>query len=468
MKNVVCYVRVSTESQIENYSIDEQTERLESYCKAMGWNIIKMYTDGGYSGGNLNRPAMQQLLKDIKIHKIDAVVVYKLDRLSRSQKDTLTLIEDYFLKNNVDFISVCENFDTSSPLGKAMIGILSVFAQLEKEQITERFTMGRIGRSKAGYFHGGGNAPKGYDYIDGKLVVNEYEAMQIRELFDMFLQGKSINTIYHTLSNKYGSLWSSAGKVSTTLKNSIYIGKVKFKGVEYEGQHVPIIDEETFRRANELLVSDERMSKLTETQKSPFRAGYLLSSMIYCKKCGARYSANHGYYKCYSRSKSSPKFVMDPDCKNENWKIDELDGIVVSQIRNICDNNILNKIIKENLNVNENSISDENIEIIRKQIKEADNSISKLIELYQISEIPFDNIKSRIAEISKEKKRLEKIIEKSETDNYKKRRDNFIQAIEKFRSVFETSDMEQKRLILSAIIRRINIDGKGVEIEWRL
>ena len=189
MKKVVCYIRVSTENQLENYSIDEQTERLKAYCKAMGWQIQKIYTDGGYSGGNTNRPALQNMLNDIKIRKnIEAVVVYKLDRLSRSQKDTLTLIEDYFLKNKVDFVSVCENFDTSSPFGKAMIGILSVFAQLEKDQITERFTMGRIGRSKAGYFHGGGNAPKGYDYIDGKLIVNEYEAMQVKEVFELFLR----------------------------------------------------------------------------------------------------------------------------------------------------------------------------------------------------------------------------------------------------------------------------------------
>ena len=92
---------------------------------------------------------------DIKQGKADAVVVYKLDRLSRSQKDTLNLIEDYMLAAGVDFISINENFDTSSPFGRAMIGILSVFAQLEKDQIAERFTMGRIGRSKAGYYHGG-------------------------------------------------------------------------------------------------------------------------------------------------------------------------------------------------------------------------------------------------------------------------------------------------------------------------
>ena len=120
------YVRVSTENQLENYSIEEQTVRIRSYCQAKGWHLLKIYTDGGYSGGNTNRPALQQMLFDIKQGKADAVVVYKLDRLSRSQKDTLNLIEDYMLAAGVDFISINENFDTSSPFGRAMIGILSV------------------------------------------------------------------------------------------------------------------------------------------------------------------------------------------------------------------------------------------------------------------------------------------------------------------------------------------------------
>ncbi len=202
-KRVSCYVRVSTENQIENYSIDEQTDRLKAYCKAKDLTIVKFYIDGGYSGGNINRPGLQQMLKDIKEKHIDMVVVYKLDRLSRSQKDTLTLIEDEFLANDIDFISMSENFDTSTPFGKAMIGILSVFAQLEKDQITERFTMGRIGRAKNGYYHGGPTAPTGYDYVDGELVVNDYEALQVREVFNRFLDGHSIHAIRKLMSGHY-------------------------------------------------------------------------------------------------------------------------------------------------------------------------------------------------------------------------------------------------------------------------
>ena len=151
INKVAIYVRVSTTSQAEEgYSIEEQIDKLESYCKIKDWTVYKVYTDGGFSGSNTERPALERLIKDADRKKFDTVLVYKLDRLSRSQKDTLFLIEDVFIKNGIEFLSLQENFDTSTPFGKAMIGLLSVFAQLEREQIKERMQLGKLGRAKAG------------------------------------------------------------------------------------------------------------------------------------------------------------------------------------------------------------------------------------------------------------------------------------------------------------------------------
>ena len=141
MKKAAIYIRVSTIEQAqEGYSIGEQKERLIAYCKAQDWIIADIYIDGGYSGSNLKRPAIQKLMSET--HKFDIVLVHKLDRLSRSQRDTLYLIEEIFLPNKIDFVSMQESFDTSSPFGKAMIGLLAVFAQLEREQIKERLRWG--------------------------------------------------------------------------------------------------------------------------------------------------------------------------------------------------------------------------------------------------------------------------------------------------------------------------------------
>lgn len=459
---VVGYARVSTDNQLENYSIEEQTERLKSYCAAKDWILVQTYVDGGYSGGNTDRPALQQMLAEIHKGKIDAVVVYKLDRLSRSQKDTLTLIEDELLSHGTDFVSINENFDTSTPFGRAMIGILSVFAQLEKDQITERFTMGRIGRSKAGYFHGGGNAPTGYDYVDGELVINEYEAQQVRKVFNMFLAGSSINAIHRGLEKAYTTKWSAA-KVRNVLKNSVYIGKVKFMKEEHQGAHEPIIDETVFKAANALLSSSARNGKITSYQKTPFRAEYLLSGLVYCSRCGAKYSANHGYYKCYSRAKSTPKFIVDPNCKNDNWEISILDNLIVGQIDLLSTS-------KDSLEeLKHDSKKTNKIEVdrsrVNKRISEIDKQIGKLIELYQVSSIPMASISEKVEALSHEKSSLSQQLENS---NVIPQSDLFEDALSDYVDGFKESKIEQQRLMISRLIEKILIDGKSIKIQWRL
>lgn len=460
---VVGYARVSTENQLENYSIEEQTERLKAYCAAKGWSLRKLYVDGGYSGGNTNRPALQQMLSAIREGGVDAVVVYKLDRLSRSQKDTLTLIEDELLAHGADFVSINENFDTSTPFGRAMIGILSVFAQLEKDQITERFTMGRIGRSKAGYYHGGSHPPTGYDYKDGLLVVNEYEAIQIREMFARFISGKSVNSISRYLSAHYATRWNP-GKVLNALRNTVYIGKVHFRKKDYDGIHQPLISMEDFQTAARLLDSaSERELKKTNAQKTPFRAGFLLSGLVYCGRCGARYSANHGYYKCYSRSKASRQFIKDPNCKNDNWEIERLDQLVQQEIRGmISQPNLLEAVIQAAADRHEVKIDRP---ALQKRIAEIDGQIAKLVDLYQVGSIPMETITQRINAISTERAQLQ---EQLNTPDLMPAVDRFLQAIEDYKAGFDTGDTDNQRMFTASLVERIIIDGQSVDIRWRL
>lgn len=460
---VVGYARVSTENQLENYSIEEQTQRLKAYCSAKGWSLRKLYVDGGYSGGNTNRPALQQMLSAIRAGGVDAVVVYKLDRLSRSQKDTLTLIEDELLAHGTDFVSINENFDTSTPFGRAMIGILSVFAQLEKDQITERFTMGRIGRSKAGYYHGGSHPPTGYDYKDGLLVVNEYEAMQVREIFSRFLSGKSVNSISRYLSGRYTTKWTPA-KVLQILRNTVYVGKVHFRKVDYDGLHQPLVSMEDFQAAAALLdESSERENKKTTAQKTPFRAGYLLSGLVFCGRCGARYSANHGYYKCYSRAKCSPQFVTDPNCKNDNWEIAKLDRLVQQEIRSIITQpDLLETITRAAADRHEAKIDRP---ALQKRISEIDSQIAKLVDLYQIGSIPMETITQRVTAISAERTHLQQQLD---TPDLLPSVERFLDAIENYKAGFDTGDIDSQRMFIASLVERIIIDGSSVNIIWRL
>lgn len=448
-----CYVRVSTENQLDNFSIDEQIDRLKAFCKAKDIQIVKFYTDGGYSGGNTNRPALQQMLRDIDYGIIDEVIVYKLDRLSRSQKDTLTLIEDCFIAKNVDFISVNENFDTSTPFGRAMIGILSVFAQLEKDQITERFTMGRIGRAKSGYFHGGPTPPTGYDYKDGNLIINEYEAMQVRELYNRFLKGYSVYDCWRYMqkkyTTKYGS-WKSETLVRNVLKNEVYTGKVKFKGQTYQGNHIPIISEELFQQVQDAFKQSRRDAKART--RSPFKASTLLSGMIYCKQCGSRFHGEHGNYSCYSRTKGDRKYILDPNCKNKKWKIPELDALVIDYISRM-DFDDLKCSAPDPVPVIDHS----------QRIEEIDRQIGKLIELYQIGGIPIETISKRVDDLSRERKHLQDDSvspppESVTINEMKLARDTLL-------SLLESDSLPEKRACLSLLIDRITIDNDDVDIK---
>jgi site-specific DNA recombinase len=460
---VGCYVRVSTENQLENYSIEEQTSRLKAYCAAKDWTIYRIYTDPGFSGGNTNRPALRQMLGDVHNGKLDMVAVYKLDRLSRSQKDTLMLIEDEFISHHVEFVSMSENFDTSTPFGRAMIGILSVFAQLEKDQITERFTMGRIGRSKAGYYHGGPTPPTGYQYIDGKLTVDVYKAPQVREVFDRFLSGYSIHSIQRYLHEKYGG-WNSHSLVRNILRNTVYIGKVKFKGREYDGIQPPIISDSVFRRTQELLLSSTRESRKTGSQKTPFRAGYTLSGLLFCSRCGARYSANHGFYKCYSRAKSDGKYIADPDCKNKNWPIRELDALVAGEIEKLkYDRDYLKEVLRGNTERKTGT----DTAAVTARMKELDRQIGRMIDLYQIGSIPVERISEKVALLQKEKNLLERQLAEKKVDagTAEKR---FLDTLNQFDEVFSSGSTEEKRALIASLMEGVWIDGENVRIKWRI
>lgn len=458
MKKTAAYVRVSTENQLENYSIDEQTERLKAYCKAKDLTIVKIYTDGGYSGGNINRPALQQMLKDIDNHMIDTVIVYKLDRLSRSQKDTLMLIEDKFLVNNVDFISINENFDTATPFGRAMIGVLSVFAQLEKDQITERFTMGRIGRAKNGYFHGGAYAPTGYDYKDGMLVVNQYEAMQVVNLYKRFAAGHTLHNCWQYMqknyTTKYGA-WKSEALIRNVLKNEIYVGKVKFKGAIYQGNHEPIISQELFDEVQRMFFNSRK--DMEAYKRSPFKASTLLSSLVYCGKCGAKFHGEHGNYSCYSRTKGDKRYIVDPNCKNKKWKIPDLDDLVINYISKL-DFDALE------LNAKSNEISYEKQDH-SKRLSEIDKQIDKLIDLYQIGSIPIETISEKINALTQEKNTLEDSMNANFFDTLTT--NDLIIARDNLLNLLDTGDLQEKRYCLTILVEKIIVNNEEVNIILR-
>lgn len=400
MKKVGIYIRVSTTEQMqEGYSIPAQKEKLIAYCKAKDWLVQDIYIDGGYSGSNTDRPALNRLLDSLK--DIDIVLVYKLDRLSRSQKDTLYLIEDKFISNNVDFVSITENFDTTTPFGRAMIGILSVFAQLERENIKERTKMGRIERAKLGLWCGAPNPPIGYDLIDSTLIINEYEAKQVRELFDLYIKGYGKDRIQNVFRTKgYGKKYGSWDEISNhtvprIIKNRTYLGEVSFAKKWYKGIHTPIIDIDTFDKANKCYASRREGVKLRK---------YFLSGLLYCSECGGKYVTDikndKATYVCINRKRA---YKQDLKCKNKIFPINVLEEMAIDRIKSMIKNK--EEVIEgfKILNVKEETVDNN---ILLNRMNDIDKQINKLMDLYQLDNIPLDKLTERIEKLSNEKQSL--------------------------------------------------------------
>ena len=465
MRRAALYIRVSTLEQAqEGYSVGEQRERLIAYCKAQDWLIADIYVDGGYTGSNLNRPGIQKLMSETE--KFDVVLVYKLDRLSRSQRDTLYLIEEIFRPNKVDFVSMQESFDTSSPFGKAMIGLLAVFAQLEREQIKERTWMGRVARAKTGLHHGGGNIPIGYDYEDGKLIVNPYEAEQVRKIYEWYLSGASLKAITDKLqgagyTNKYSS-YNSWSSVRNILENETYIGRLHFGDVVVDHAHEAIITEEQFNAAQIL-----RGKRREQFGSHAFQSKHVLTGLLFCGHCGGRYylrnTGKYSYYACYSRTKQMKNMIKDPNCQNKIWRAQDLEPIIEEKILAL----LHNPKIAEELAAGKPKAAapvSKNTDIERR-IREIDRQIGKLMELYQQDDIPPELLGEKINRLYGEKTALENSIAPVEETNAMPL-DLVAELITNAAEIWDFADENQKRRILQSLISRIVLTNDQVDIEW--
>lgn len=322
------YARVSTDEQAkEGYSIGAQCKKLQQYAELNDWDGI-LYVDDGYSAKDLNRPQAIQLFKDIEDKKIDTVVVYKLDRLTRNVKNLYELM-DLFDKNDCKLISLTESLDTSSASGRFFITMLGAMAQWERETIGERTFVGMKEAIKAGKVNG--RTPFGYRKVDGKFTIHEQEAEMVRTIFDKYNRGMGVDTIIKDFQ-KNGLVpidkpWD-ATKVFRILESRAYIGDfvVTFRDGEVnvnKGVFPPIVSNELFNSANEML---QRKKRLHVRAKGTAR---LFSGVLTCANCGGDIfgeNPNGLRYKCKN------KFKLD-GCSCGTFKEEELEREFLKYMR---------------------------------------------------------------------------------------------------------------------------------------
>lgn len=438
------YARVSTREQIDNYSIESQLEKDRAFCTSKDWDIYDIYIDPGYSGSNMERPGLKRLLDDLK--ELDVIVVYKLDRLSRSQRDTLTLIEDYFLKNGVEFVSITETIDTSTPFGKAMIGILSVFAQLERETIAERMRNGLIKRAEEGYRVSGGNYdPAGYHLRpDGDLEIIPEEAEHIQKAAELYEQYHSITKVQAQLKLLDYPVWRFR-RYRDILVNWLYAGYVSFAGEWYEGRHEVILPEEQIHRLRALFERHEGPNAHKAKQS-------LLSGLLVCGICGRSYVAytsgeGYRYYICRARRFPSE---YDEKCMNKNWNGKKLEKKVIDEL--------------SRLSFDKESRA-ENPEVINydKQAKAVDAKMERIVGLYASNSISKNILDNQIEQLNQEKEMLYK---KSRQQKEQINARVTAEEIKQFHMDLQLAEFDEKQAIIQRLIHRIVVHGERLEIEW--
>ncbi|BET32644.1 MULTISPECIES: recombinase family protein [Wolbachia] len=305
LKEVRCaiYTRKSNEDGLEQKfnSLDAQRVACEKYIKSKeGWvALAKRYDDGGFSGKNLERPAIKELFEDVKGGEVDCVVVYTLDRLSRETKDSIE-VTSFFRRHRVNFVAVTQIFDNNTPMGKFVQTVLSGAAQLEREMIVER-VKNKIATSKEQGLWMGGTLPLGYDVKDKELIINEKEAKVVSYIFERYLELKLMAELARELNSQGYRTKSDIFKKATVrriITNPIYMGKIRHYEKEYEGKHEAIIEEEKWQKAQELIRNQPyRKAKYEEA---------LLKGIIKCKSCDVnmtltyakKESKRYRYYVC--------------------------------------------------------------------------------------------------------------------------------------------------------------------------
>jgi site-specific DNA recombinase len=346
------YTRKSTHEGLEQEfnSLDAQREAAEAFIASQrgeGWICIPdRYDDGGYTGGNMERPALKRLMADIEAGQVDCVVVYKVDRMSRSLLDFARIMET-LEQRRVSFVSVTQQFNTTSSMGRLTLNILLSFAQFEREIISER-TRDKIAAARRKGKWSGGRPILGYD-IDpggGRLVVNEDEAARVRVIFKLYLEHESLMATIKELDTRgwtnkrwitrkghvVGGRPFNKHGLNHLLSNVLYIGRITHKGEVHAGEHAAIVDEEIFRRVQQLL----KRNGATGGKHVRNRFGAILKGLLRCVPCGcamvhthtAKNGRRYRYYTCTTAQKRGWH-----TCPSKSIPAQEIEKFVIDQIR---------------------------------------------------------------------------------------------------------------------------------------
>jgi site-specific DNA recombinase len=470
------YTRKSTDEGLnkEFNSLDAQREAAEAYILSQrheGWTLLPThYSDGGYTGANIERPGVRQLLADIEAGKIDCVVVYKVDRLSRSLIDFGRMME-MFEKKGICFVSITQQFNTNSSLGRLTLNILLSFAQFEREIISERTRDKQVAARKKGKWTGG-HLILGYDLDPrgGRLVINQEEADRVREVFRLYLEGTTVLNLVRRLDQLgwRNKQWTTHGKlyggsplrrchIYNLLGNIIYTGRIKVGQEIFPGEHGGIIDVASFDQAQ------VRLKQNAWTPGNPHRMKMesLLRGIIYCSCCGSgmysTYSASnqrrYRYYVCY---RSQQK--LEGYCTTRAVSAPSVENAVVEGIQRVGVNP---DVLAETVRVARQRLSEslggvqEELKAVNLKLKNLKSQVARgrnagpgrMAELQE----QIDSQETRTAELRRGILRMEKQ-RVDEKELHK--------TMGSFQDVWKAMNIEEQRALVGQLVEKVGYDSR--------
>ena len=478
------YTRKSTEEGLEQEfnSLDAQRESAEAFIAAQkheGWVCLPdKHDDGGFSVGNLDRPAMRRLLADIDGGKVDCVVVYKVDRLSRSLMDFARVMQT-FDRHQVSFVSVTQQFNTTHSMGRLTLNILLSFAQFEREIISER-TRDKIAAARRKGKFSGGMPLLGYDVASGpggtKLVVNDAEAEQVRAIFDLYIRDQALIPVVRELAKRgwANKRWTTKkgterggrpfGKTTLyhLLTNRTYTGMVTHKGEAHPGEHAAIVDKATWERVRAILGRNGRTAGAAVRN----RYGALLKGILHCSCCKCSmihsYTAKGGeggkryrYYVCLAAQKRG----WDA-CPTKSIPAGEIERFVVEQIKGIGrDPAVLEGTLRQMRQQNARAMSDASSrqKVLERELARQEAALRKLVA----SGTPDpDRLAETNEQIRAAGEKLKGGIEIDRLGREQVDRSDVAAALSSFDGVWEQLAPKEQARVIQILVERVAYDGR--------
>lgn len=465
------YTRVSTDMQAEEgFSLIAQLSRLRHYCESQGWIVSDVYTDDGYSAKDMNRPGLKSLLDDVKNRKMNVVLVYKLDRLTRSVRDLDDLLTE-FDRYEVSFKSATEVYDTTTATGRLFLHLVASLAQWERETIAERTRFGQEQMTLQGRWSGG-HAPFGYANKDGQLVIHDQQADVIRGIFSRYTSGEGNTKILRWLNNPESpqlapnGRWTQ-GALKYVLRNPLYAGYVRYGYRSVQGRKQPnhIIKEGIHEAIIDADMWELTQKIIRQRQVFPSRSSegtYPLSGILRCGKCGAAMSGRTHYrtsksvdkepnrhYICNERQHSGLcDLPMFQQSRVENVLLEYLEGY-----------HVVPEVDEQSTRIAEVSKAKEQIQ---QEIRDLKRTHTRWMDAYEHEDITSTELHSRLDPIREKLQvlddRLDDLQDSVSIDP------EFLKGVlQSFRFTWQAADSSDRKALISTIIERIDIypDGKA-------